>query len=65
MFVLAIFLPDRILSSTRIARLGAIGIWQVAGMFLARIDSSGIQSIPLLGYAVLFLLMTHVIHYAN
>ncbi len=110
--LLLIFLPDRILSATRIIQPGAIGVWQVAGMFLgaagaalaitcilafvfvgkgtpapfdpprrlvvrgpyrlvrnpmylgAVLALSGAalfyQSIPLLGYAGLFLLMTHV-----
>jgi protein-S-isoprenylcysteine O-methyltransferase Ste14 len=110
--LLIIFLPERILSSTRIIRPAAIGAWQVAGMFLGALGAalaitciftfvfagggtpapfdpprrlvvqgpyrlvrnpmylgaglalSGAalfyQSIPLLGYAAVFLLMTHM-----
>lgn len=110
--LLLIFLPDRILSATRIIQPRAIGIWQVGGMILGAVGAAlaitciftfvfvgrgtpapfdpprrlvvqgpyrlvrnpmylgaGLalcgaalfyQSIPLLGYAVLFLLITHV-----
>jgi len=62
---LLVFLPDRILSSTGIIQPDSIGAWQLAGMVLAAgLALSGAalfyRSVPLLGYAGLFLLMTHL-----